>query len=182
MSEFLLLTPTEAKAEREKRNNSHDVVRPQAQHGVEEEAEVPNTGKKRKQKASAEAGPSESQQDEVRDANTAQQPETSKATGRKTPKHKIDTFKPPREDESDEDLESPKKKPKLKAKAAKVDKKETAPTRRSTRGKGIYEPDEKEDEEGKETDDEPSSSAKGGKRKKRAAAVTTASKKAKTKK
>lgn len=183
VSEFILLTPAEAKAEREKRNNSRDVVRPQAQKGMEEEAF--NTGKKRKQKASAKAGPSESQQDEAEDTNTAQQPEASKATGRKTRKHKIDTFKPPREDESDEDLESPKKKPKLKAKAAKVDKTETAPTRRSARSKGVYEPPDDKEEEGKgqeEADDKPSSSAKGGKRKKRAAAVTTASKKAKTKK
>ena len=150
---------------------------------MEEDVEVPNTEKKRKHIASAIAGPSESQQDDAEDTNTAQQAEASKATGRKKPKRKIDTFKPPREDESDEDVESPKKKPKLKAKAAKVGEAETtAPTRRSARRKGIYEPPkekEDEDKEGGEADDEPSLSAKGGKRKKRAAAVT---KKAKTNK
>ncbi|CAD6579170.1 MAG: hypothetical protein ASARMPRED_008980 [Alectoria sarmentosa] len=185
VSEVLLFTPTEAKARREKRSNSGVMVRPQTQQGTEEEVEMPNTGKKRKKKASARAAPSESQQDEGEDAKTAEQPEASKASGHKRPKHKIDTFKPPREDESDEDIESPKKKPKLKAKAVKADMKETTPTRRSTRGKDVYEPPDEEGEDGEdgeEAENEPSASAKGGKRKKRAAAVATASKKSKTKK
>lgn len=144
---------------------------------------MPSKGKKRKKEASARFVPSESQQDEAEDANTAAQPEASKATGRKKAKHKIDTFKPPMEDESDEDLESPRKKPRLKAKGAKADNKEIEPTRKSTRGRGkaVNEPaeeEENEDADGEEAD----SLAKGGKRKKSAAAVTKASKKAKTKK
>lgn len=178
------MTPAEAKAERENQNDSRDVVRPAAQGGTEEEAEVPNTRRKKKQKATT----PESQPDEAEDANKVQQPEASKATSRKTSKRNFDIFKPPKEDESDEDIESPKKKPKVKAKAAKASVKETAPTRKSARvalGKDVNEPpedgDEEEEGEGEEAYDEPSSSAKGGKRKKKAATVTTVSKKAKTK-
>lgn len=181
------MTPAGAKAERENQNDSRDVVRPQAQEGTEEEAEVPSTQKKKKQKASAKAATSESQPDEAENANIVQQPEASKATGRKTSKRNYDAFKPPREDESDEEVESPKKKPKVTAKAVKADVKETAPTRKSARvasGKDVDNPPEGENEEkeGEKAYDEPSSSARGGKRKKKAGAVTTGSKKAKTKK
>ncbi len=146
---------------------------------------MPNTEGKRKKKPSAKAAPLESQQDEAEDTSTVQRPGASESTGRKTPKRKLDKFKPPKEDESDEELESPRKKPKLKAKAAKTNKEEYAPTRRSTRSKDVQEPpvqQKYQGEDGEEADDEPSSSAKGGKRKKRAAAVATSPKKAKTKK
>ena len=184
MSEFFLFTPAEAKTEREKRNKSRHVVTPQAREGTGGGAEVPDTGKMRKPKPSAKPAQSESQQDEAENANTSKQPGASKATGRKILKRKNDTFKPSKEDRSeDEELESLRKKPKLKAKAAKRNE-ETAPTRRSTRGKDNYQPpkEEDDDEEDEEEYDEPSSSAKGGKRKKKAAAVTTVSKKAMTKK
>ncbi len=145
---------------------------------------MPNTEGKRKKKASAKAAPLESQQDEAEDTSTVQRPGASKSTGRKTPKRKLDRFKPPKEDESDEEPESPRKKPKLKAKAAKTNKEEYAPTRRSTRSKDVHEPPVQQNDLGEDGEevDEPSSSAKGGKRKKRAAAVATSSKKAKTKK
>ena len=178
------MTAAEAKAEREERNN-RDNVRAQAQAGTEEQLELPSTGKKKKQKASARSAPLEGKQDKTEDANTAQEPEASKATVRKAPKRKLDTLKPPEEDEFDEHLESSKKKPKLKAKPAKADQTGTAPTRRSTRNKDVHEPtgEEQDDEKGsEEAYDKPSSSAKGRKRQKGAAAVTTVSKKAKTKK
>lgn len=184
MSEFLLLKPAEAKAEREKRNQGRDIATPQAREGTNQGAEVPVKGRKGKQKASAEAARSESQQDEAENANTGKQPGASKATGRKALKRNYDTFKPSKEDESeDEELESLRKRPKLKAKAAKKDE-VTAPTRRSTRAKDIYHPskEEGEDEDDEEENNEPSSSGNGRKRKRTAAAVTTPSKKVKTKK
>ena len=187
MSEFLNFTLAEAKAERENRKNSGGVIRLQSSKAVEEQAEVPNMGKKRKQKASAEAASRQSQQDaedaeDEEDTNTIKQPTASKTTGRKALKRKNDTFKPPKEDDTEDEMpESPKKKPKLKANAAKPGK-ETAPTRRSTRNKDVYVPPEEEEEDEQQGEDKPSSSAKGGKRKRKAAAVTTASKKAKTKK
>lgn len=184
MSEFLLLKPAEAKAEREKRNQSRDVATPQAREGTNEGAEVPVKGRKGKQKASAEPARSERQQDETANADTGKQPGPSKATGRKALKRDYDTFKPSKEDESeDEELESLRKRPKLKAKSARKDE-GTAPTRRSTRGKDIYHPSEEEgeDENDEGENHEPSSSGNGRKRKKTAAAVTTVSKKMKTKK
>ncbi len=142
-------------------------------------------GKKGKQKASAKLASLESQQDELGDTDTVEQhtveqPKASKAISRKTLKRKDDTFRPSNEDESEnEKIESPRTKPKLKTKAAKIDKK-IEPTRKSTRGKDIYQPPREEEEE---ADDEPSTSVKGGKRKKRAAAEETRiTKKAKTKK
>lgn len=184
MSEFLLLKPAEAKAEREKRNQSRDFATPQAPEGTSEGVEVPVKERKRKQKASAEPARSETQQDEAENANTGKQPGVSKATGRKALKRNYDTFNPSKEDESgDEEVESLRKRPKLKAKAAKKDE-GTAPTRRSTRSKDIYQPskDEGEDDDDEEEKNEPSSSGNGRKRKKTAAAATTVSKKAKTKK
>ena len=181
MSEFPLFRPAEAKAEREKRNRSRDVVTPQAPEETGEGAEKPDTGKKRKQKAPAHAAPSESQQDEVESRDTIKHPEASKATGRKTLNRNNDAFKPTKDDESeDEEPESPRKKPKLKTKAAKLDK-ETGPTRRSNRAKGMYKPPEEEEDNEEEAYDEPSSSAR-GKRKKKAAGETTVSKKTKAKK
>ena len=139
-------------------------------------------GQKRKQKATAQAASRQSQQEDAGDTNTIKQPTASKTAGRKALKRKNDTFKPPMEDDTEDEIpESPKKKPKLKANAAKAGN-ETAPTRRSTRNKDIYvPPEEEEEEEEQQEEDKPSSSAKGGKRKRKAAAVTTASKKAKTK-
>ena len=183
MSEYALFTPVEAKAEREKRNKSRDDVTPPAQERTHEEVKLLDTKKGGKQKTSAKAAPSESQQDEAENANAKHQPEARKPTGRKTLKRKNDAFKPSKEDESeDEEPKSPKKTPKLKAKAAKKDP-DTAPTRRSTRNQDVYQPSkEDEDDEEKEAHDEPLSSAKGGQRKRKAAAVTSVSKKAKTKK
>lgn len=176
------MTPAEAKGEREKRNDSLDIVRLQTQEGTEEETEVPDTRRKKQEKAAT----SESQPDEAGDADTVQQPEASKATGRKTSKRKFDTFKPVKEDESDGDIGSPKKKPKVKAKPSKASVKETTPTRKSARvasGKDVSEAPEHGNEEEVEeaAHDEPSSSAQRGKRKRKAATVTAASKKAKTK-
>ena len=180
ISEILLITPLEAKVEREKRAQSHDVVRPQIHEGTEE-VEAPDSGKRRKRKALSRAAPAKSKQDEVESANTAPGPEAGKAKSCKTPKRKLDVFKPSREDEP-EDLESPKKKPKLKAKAAKANEKVTEHTRRSTRGKDIYvPPEEEEDEENHEGEASDVWSVKGGKRKKRVAATNTVSKKAKAK-
>ena len=183
MSEYALFTPAEAKAEREKRNENRSVVTPPAHEEADEEVGLPDTKKRGNQKASAQAAPLESQQDEAEDAIANNQLEASKPNSRKTLKRKKDTYKPPKEDESEEEEpKSPKKKPKLKAKAAKKDT-ETAPTRRSTRSQDVYQPskeDESEDEE-EAGHDEPSSSAKGGQRKRKAAAVTSVSKKAKTK-
>ena len=182
MSEFLSLTLAEAKAERETRKNSGGVVRPQPSKAVEEEAEVPNTGKKRKQKASAPAASSQSQQDDAEDTNTIKQSTAGKTTGREALKRKNDVFMPPKEDDTeDEILESPKKKPKLKASEAQTGR-ETAPTRRSTRNKDVYIPPQEEEDEEQDADDQPSSFTKGGKRKRKTAAVTTVSKKAKIKK
>lgn len=181
MSEFPLFRPAEAKAEREKRTRSRDLVKPQAPEETEPGADKPGTGKKRKHKAPAHAASSESQQDEVESRDTIKQPDASKAIGRKTLKRKNNAFKPPKEDESeDEELESPRKKPKLKTKAAKIDK-ETGPTRRSNRAKDMYKPPEVEEDNEEEAYDEPSSSAR-GKRKKKAAGETKVSKKTKTKK
>ena len=176
------MTPANARAIREKRNNSHDVVRPHAQEVSEDEVEVLRAGTKRKRKASAKAVPL----DDAEDVNSAHEPEASKVAGRKTPRRKSDISKAAMENESDEDLGSPKK-PKFKAKATKAAQKGAAPTRRSTRGKDVYEPldEEKDEDEGGddgEAHDEPSSSARGTKRKTRSAPVTTTSKKAKTKK
>lgn len=172
------MTPAEAKAKRGGESKSREVVRSQVQESREEDVKVPILRKKTNQKASARAALMESKQDEAEDAKRPQEPEASKRTIRKTPKRKFDIFKPPREDESDEELVSSKKKPKLK-------KIETAPTRRSNRGKDIYEPhDEEEDEDtdNEAADSKPSSSRKGGSSKKKEPVVTTASKKAKTKK
>ena len=176
----MLFSPAEAKAERKKPNSSRNAVKPQAQEGPKEG--VISKGKKGKGKALAKAASLESQQDELGDTDTVEQAKASKATNRKTLKRKNDTFQPSNEDESeDEEIESPRKKPKLKTKAAKIDRK-TEPTRKSTRGKDIYQPPRDEEEE-EEADDEPSTSVKGGKRKKRAAAEETrVTKKAKTKK
>ncbi len=174
----MLFSPAEAKAERKKLNSSRNAVKPQAQEGPKEG--VISKGKKGKGKALAKAASLESQQDELGDTDTVEQAKASKAINRKTLKRKNDTFQPSNEDESeDEEIESPRKKPKLKTKAAKIDRK-IEPTRKSTRGKDIYHPPREEEEE---ADDEPSTSVKGGKRKKRAAAEETrVTKKAKTKK
>ncbi len=180
----MLFSPAEAKAERENRKNGRDAVKPQAQEGPKEG--VVSKVEKGKQKASAKFASLERHQDELRDTGPVEQPKASKATSRKTLKRKNDIFQPSNEDESeDEEIELPRKKPKLKTKAAKIDK-EVAPTRKSTRIKDIYQPPREEDDDEKEVDeadDEPSTSVKGGKRKKRAAAEETrVTKKAKTKK
>ena len=182
MAEYALYTPAEAKAEREKRNESRDDVTPPAQERTDEEARLPDTKKRGKQKTLAKAVPSESQQDEAKDANAKDPPEDREPIGRKKLKRKNDAFKPSKEDESeDEEPKPPKKKPKLQAKATKKDT-EAAPTRRSTRSQDVYQPSkEDEDDEEGEAHDEPSSSAKGGQRKRKAAPVTSVSKKAKTK-
>ena len=184
VSEFLLYTPAEAKTERESRKDQQDFVKLQAKK-EQEGAQTSDTGKKRKQKISSETIPVESQPDIAGETSTSQQPESSKAASRKNVKRRNDTFKPPKEDESEDEEDEPtRKKPKLKGKATVIDQK-TAPTRRSTRGKDIYQPpDEEEDEEkgAEKVYDKPSSSRKGGKKMKKAAASNSISKKAKTNK
>ena len=177
MSEFSLLTTAEAKAERE-RKDARDVVRSKEQEAEEEPSGAPTTRKKGKEKALAKADSSESLRHETEAAITTQPSEASKTTGhkavkrkadtfrpskedksddeepeapRKKPKRKADTFKPLKEDESDDEgPEAPRKEPKLEAKPVKAQSQEAPPTRRSARHKESAEPPETEGKEGKD--------------------------------
>ncbi|KAM0796426.1 hypothetical protein BDR22DRAFT_867408 [Usnea florida] len=170
VSDFLLLTTAGAKAEREKKD-ARDIVRPKEQEAEEEPSGPPNTRKKGKEKLSAKAASSETPLHEIQDAGTTQQPEANKTTGHKAGKRKADTFKPSKEDESDdEEPDAPRKKPKLKAKPVKAQSQEPAPTRRSARLKESVEPPEMEGNEGKDGEvigKKRSASARGVREKKR---------------